>query len=188
NHPADLPAGTLSIEDVYTRQGIRMTNTGGDDVIPVAEAGGGAPGARRGRDGAMQGDRATGGGGGPGEGGGRGGAGAAAAGGAGESDQGHGLGGIMFDDMGAAQRQGCAIFANSFIADPPPAGDPNPVAFVERMKFWTACHEIGHTFNLAHSWQKSLGAPYGSPWVPLVDDNESRTFMSYHYRVSGGTH
>jgi hypothetical protein len=51
-------------------------------------------------------------------------------------------------------------FLDSFIKDPP-AGDPESEAFVKRMIFWTACHEMGHSFNLAHSWQK-LWARSGS--------------------------
>jgi hypothetical protein len=62
----------------------------------------------------------------------------------------------MFDDIGTAQRQGCAVFSNSFISDPRP-GDPHSDQAVQRLRFWTAVHEIGHTFNLAHSWQKNLG-------------------------------
>ena len=65
------------------------------------------------------------------------------------------LGGTMFDDIGPNHRQGCAIFEDSFISEAP-SGDPNPEAWVRRMRFWTAAHEIGHTFNLAHSWQKTL--------------------------------
>jgi hypothetical protein len=98
---------------------------------------------------------------------------------------GHGLGGIMFDDIGPNHRQGTSIFYNSFISDPP-SGDPNPTAYVQRNRFWTAVHEMGHAFNLAHSWQKSLGAPYGTPWIPLVDEPEARSFMNYPYGVSGG--
>ena len=43
---------------------------------------------------------------------------------------------------------------------------PNPAAWVSRMRFWTAAHEMGHAFNLAHAWQKSLG----TPWIPLNDE------------------
>ncbi len=50
------------------------------------------------------------------------------------------------------------------------------------MKFWTACHEMGHAFNLAHSWQKELGAP----WIPISNEPEVRSFMNYPFRVSGG--
>jgi len=91
------------------------------------------------------------------------------------------LGGIMFDDIGPNHRQGTAIFNGSFISNPP-AGDPNPDDWVQRMIFWTACHEMGHAFNLAHSWQKSLG----TPWIPLTDEPEARSFMNYPFRVSGG--
>lgn len=91
------------------------------------------------------------------------------------------LGGIMFDDIGPNHRQGTAIFGDSFIANPP-AGDPAPDAWVRRMRFWTACHEMGHAFNLAHSWQKELGVP----WITLVNENEARSFMNYPYSVSGG--
>ncbi len=50
------------------------------------------------------------------------------------------------------------------------------------MRFWTACHEIGHTFNLAHSWQKALP----KSWIPLANEPLARSFMNYPYNVPGG--
>lgn len=96
-------------------------------------------------------------------------------------ESGTGLGGIMFDSIGPNHRQGTALFNDSFIAQAP-AGDPNPDAWVKRMRFWTACHEMGHSFNLAHSWQKELG----TPWIPINNEGEERSFMNYPYFVSGG--
>ncbi len=90
-----------------------------------------------------------------------------------------GMGGIMFDSTGR-ERQGTAIFYNSFISELP-AGDPNAQAYVDRMRFWTAVHEMGHAFNLLHSWQKALG----TPWVQLANEPEARSYMNYPYRVVG---
>lgn len=90
------------------------------------------------------------------------------------------LGGIMFDDIGPHHRQGTSIFVDSFIAQPP-AGDPAPDAWVKRMTFWCACHEMGHAFNLAHSWQKASGAD----WIQLANEPEARSFMNYPYNVAG---
>jgi hypothetical protein len=98
-----------------------------------------------------------------------------------QHDIGPSLGGIMFDDIGPNHRQGTAIFNDSFISNAP-AGDANPAAWIRRMQFWTAVHEMGHAFNLAHSWQKALG----TPWIPLLNDPEARSFMNYPYNVSGG--
>lgn len=103
-------------------------------------------------------------------------------------DQGRSLGGVMFDDIGPNHRQGTAIFTDSFIQDVP-AGDANPAAWRNRMQFWTAVHEMGHAFNLAHSWQKALGTPQGAPgdpWIPLANQPEARSFMNYPFNVSGG--
>jgi hypothetical protein len=96
---------------------------------------------------------------------------------------GTGLGGIMFDDIGPNHRQGTALFVDSFIAQPPP-NEPavDVAAWVDRMRFWTAIHEMGHSFNLAHSWQKTLG----TSWVPLADEPEARSFMNYPFNVVGG--
>jgi hypothetical protein len=91
------------------------------------------------------------------------------------------LGGIMFDDIGPNHRQGTAIFYDSFISTAP-AGESHPVPWVSRMRFWTAVHEMGHAFNLAHSWQKALG----TPWIPLSNEPEARSYMNYPYNVSGG--
>jgi hypothetical protein len=98
-----------------------------------------------------------------------------------QHDMGSSLGGIMFDDIGPNHRQGTAIFTDSFISNAP-SGDLNPTAWVRRMQFWTAIHEMGHAFNLAHSWQKALG----TAWIPLLNDPEARSFMNYPFRVSGG--
>ena len=95
-------------------------------------------------------------------------------------DQGERLGGIMFDDIGPNHRQGTAIFYKTFTSQPP-IGDPAPDAWVNRMRFWTAVHEMGHAFNLAHSWQKALG----SRWIPLPNEPEARSFMNYPFNVSG---
>jgi hypothetical protein len=97
-------------------------------------------------------------------------------------EDGKALGGIMFDDIGAQHRQGTAIFNKSFIADPPER-DKKPKEWVRRMNFWTTCHELGHCFNLAHSWEKSAGT---QDWIPLRSDAEARSFMNYPYNVSGG--
>ena len=172
NRPPGLPSEDLSLETVYRRAGFKVTKSGGDTVVPTSGAGADARWTDQEMHDAMQlhwsqfqnaaqwslwvfwaRQHVT----------------------------GSSLGGVMFDDIGPKHRQGTAIFNESFIADAPP-GDPNPAAWVKRMLFWTAAHEMGHAFNLAHSWQKSLG----TPWIPLADEPEARSFMNYPFLVSGG--
>jgi hypothetical protein len=98
-----------------------------------------------------------------------------------QHETGTSLGGIMFDDIGPNHRQGTSLFYNSFISEAP-VGDANPAAWVRRMHFWTAVHEMGHAFNLAHSWQKALP----TSWIPLANEPEARSFMNYPYNVAGG--
>jgi hypothetical protein len=169
NRPASLPAEMLTIESAYGYMGIKVTRSG-DSVVPISQAGANTLWSDVEMHDAMQVNwsrwanvpqwalwvlfaR--------------------------QHETGPSLGGIMFDDMGTAQRQGTAIFSQSFVANAP-AGDPAPAAWVRRMLFWTAMHEIGHSFNLAHSWQKSLG----TGWVPLADEVEARSYMNYPYRVA----
>jgi hypothetical protein len=91
------------------------------------------------------------------------------------------VGGIMFDSSGSAQRQGVAVFNRAGVFSPPP-GDSAPHAWRERMRFWTACHEIGHLFNLAHSWEKEEG----SPWLPCRNSDDALSFMNYPSYYPGG--
>ena len=172
NHPASAPTSTLTLESAYARMGIQVTKTGGDTTIPIGPAGPNTTWSDQEMHDAMQAHwsrwadapqwavwvlfaR--------------------------QHDLGTGLGGIMFDDIGTAQRQGTSVFSDSFIARPP-AGEAHPGPWVERMKFWTAMHEIGHAFNLAHSWQKSLG----TSWVPLADEPSALSYMNYPYNYPGG--
>jgi len=168
NHPESLPDETLSIADVYERAGCRVTTNAG---TPVPAPPGTTWSDMELHD-AMQIHWSR---------------------FANEAqwaawmlyaslhESGPNLGGVMFDDIGPNQRQGTALFVDSFIAEPP-AADPSPAAWVDRMRFWTAVHELGHAFNLAHSWQKSLGAP----WLALANEPEARSFMNYPYSVEGG--
>lgn len=172
NHPGSVPNSTLSLESAYARLGIHVTKTGGGSVIPIGLAGSNTTWSDQEMHDAMQvhwsrwvdapqwalwvlfarlHDRGT------------------------------SLGGIMFDDIGTAQRQGTAIFSDSFISQAP-AGEAHPGPWVQRMRFWTAMHEIGHAFNLAHSWQKSLG----TSWVPLTDDPAALSYMNYPFFYPGG--
>jgi len=170
--PAGLPAEALSLETVYRRAGFSVTKSGGDSVVPLAGAGADTVWSNQEMHDAMQvywsrfSPKAQ------------------------WSvwvffaslhETGTSLGGIMFDDIGPNQRQGTAIFEDAFISQAP-AGDPAPAAWVKRMRFWTAAHEMGHTFNLAHSWQKSLG----TSWIPLSDEPNAFSYMNYPYRVPPG--
>jgi hypothetical protein len=175
NRPPSLPVQNLSIETVYRRAGFNVSK-GADTVVPLSGAGPNAMWSNMEMHDAMQihwsrfankpqwalwvlf---------------------------AGLHEMGTSLGGIMFDDIGPNHRQGTALFNDSFIKNPP-AGDPAPAAWVRRMKFWTAVHEMGHAFNLAHSWQKALVFQGKGPWIPLMNEPEARSFMNYPYNVAGG--
>jgi len=170
--PATLPIETLTIETVYRRSGFDTSLSTGGNIVPLSLAGTNGTWSNQEMHDAMQvywshfAAKAQW---------------AAWVFFAALHDMGTSLGGIMFDDIGPQQRQGTAIFENSFIAQAP-AGDPQPAAWVQRMRYWTAVHEIGHTFNLAHSWQESLG----NPWIPLADEPGAFSFMNYPYRVPPG--
>jgi hypothetical protein len=67
--------------------------------------------------------------------------------------------GIMFDYSGASQRQGCAVFqtdVNNYYGG---AGTNN----ANRHMLYTYVHELGHSFNLLHSWDK--GRPSSLSWM-----------------------
>jgi hypothetical protein len=92
--------------------------------------------------------------------------------------------GIMFDNpdrrtpSDTIQRQGAAVFGQR-IADKMPAGAYGP-AWVKREIFFAAIHEIGHCFNLNHSWQKQSGVN----WAFDPGDPNAASFMNYPSRVS----
>lgn len=106
---------------------------------------------------------------------------------AGLHERGVGLGGIMFDSIGS-QRQGTALFMNSFISLAPP-GDPTPAAWIRRMAFWTVVHEMGHAFNLVHAWDKGVTQGNFHPWIASMGGSGSYdllTFMNYPYLYETG--
>ncbi len=176
NRPASLPGENLSIDTVFRRAGFAVSRTGARDVIPLSDAGTNGTWSDMEMHDAMQAYwsrfanqpqwstwllLAS------------------------LHDRGTGLGGVMFDDIGPNHRQGTAVFGNAFIANAP-ANDPSPAAWVQRMRFWTAVHEMGHSFNLAHSWQKQHPSSWGKSWIPLQNEPEVRSFMNYPYNVAGG--
>jgi hypothetical protein len=58
--------------------------------------------------------------------------------------------GIMFDYSGAFQRQGCAVFYDAI---------QGTDAANQRAQLRTYVHELGHCFNLLHSWDKVFADP-----------------------------
>ncbi|MGH2839962.1 MAG: hypothetical protein ACRDKY_03955, partial [Solirubrobacteraceae bacterium] len=78
--------------------------------------------------------------------------------------------GLMFDRRGA-QRQGCAVFYGH-VQDVTPE--------IHRDRLYTCVHELGHGFNLLHSWQKSLTEP------PVPSRPAAGSWMNYPERFPGG--
>jgi hypothetical protein len=78
--------------------------------------------------------------------------------------------GIMFDRIGR-HRQGCAVFSSHI-------GDDIP--HCHRAALRTYVHELGHCFNLMHSWQKSLAVP------PQPIRHDALSYMNYVDTYPGG--
>jgi hypothetical protein len=78
-----------------------------------------------------------------------------------------GVYGIMFDLADSLPRQGCAVFVEE-IRGRVPAADQ------DRKIIQTTVHELGHTLNLAHRFERLLGRA------------DSTSFMNYDWRYRGG--
>jgi hypothetical protein len=85
-------------------------------------------------------------------------------------EDGSSLLGIMFDQQGK-QRQGCAVFH---------AGIGGTTADRLRLQLYTYVHELGHCFNLLHSWQKQYANP------PVPNRPNSLSWMNYPWYYPGG--
>ena len=81
-----------------------------------------------------------------------------------------GIYGLMFDRRGL-QRQGSVVFYR------PISGTDAPT---RREQLYTCVHELGHGFNLLHSWQKSRVRP------PVPSRPAAKSWMNYPHRHPGG--
>lgn len=84
---------------------------------------------------------------------------------------GPGLLGIMFDYEDEWQRQGCAVFYE---------GLQGSTSDKLRLQLYTYVHELGHCFNLMHSWQKSLASP------PQANRPSAFSWMNYPWLFPAG--
>lgn len=73
--------------------------------------------------------------------------------------------GLMFD---SGHRQGCSVFYDTIIKDDPKAGPER-----QRASLRTYMHEMGHCFNLVHSWEKSTARPR------INNRPDSLSYMNY---------
>jgi hypothetical protein len=84
--------------------------------------------------------------------------------------------GIMFDYSDSFQRQGAAVFYDAI---------QGTDGASQRAQLRTYVHEIGHAFNLLHSWQKNLATPP----APLGPNNGfgDLSWMNYAQNYQGPT-
>ncbi len=185
DRPADLPEEDLTLENTYAKSGIRITRSSASNTINTSEAGGNNRWNYQELHDTMEdhwsafankpqwkmwlflAELA-------------------------DSDS---LGGAMFDgdidEPGGVDRQGTALFtkcpyfhteAGGYIQANPPT-----VEAVQRELFFNLIHESGHAFNLAHSFQKTLGSPWAAPsWMPLTSDTQALSWMNYPDGASPG--
>jgi hypothetical protein len=159
--PSGGPARTLSVVQAYAEAGVQMVTSGASDVINIAEAGANHTWSDAELHASMVRHFSL------------------------YRDQpqwavwqvvcqlhdlGPGLYGIMFDQQGK-QRQGCAVFHQ---------GIGGTTADKLRLQLYTYVHELGHCFNLLHSWQKSFASP------PGVNRPAALSWMNYPWNYPGG--
>jgi hypothetical protein len=159
--PSGCPGRTLSVPGAYAEAGIEMQTAGIWDVVPVAEAGSNVKWSDSELHASMVKHFSL----------------------WADSPQwkvwqlaaqsheiGPGLYGIMFDQQGK-QRQGCAVFHN---------GIGGTTSDKLRLQLYTYVHELGHCFNLLHSWQKSYAQP------PTPNRPDSLSWMNYPWNYPDG--
>jgi hypothetical protein len=78
--------------------------------------------------------------------------------------------GVMFDRTGR-HRQGCAVFYRAISGRD---------ATTRRNQLYTVVHELGHGFNLLHSWEKTRARP------PVPSRPGAESWMNYAGRFPGG--
>ena len=78
--------------------------------------------------------------------------------------------GIMFDQSGA-QRQGAAVFYSTISGAEPGK---------QRLQLYSCVHELGHCFNLYHSWIKDRMRP------PMPNRPNALSYMNYPQRFPDG--
>ncbi len=159
--PSGGAARNLSVVSAYAEAGVQMIPTAGSDVINISEAGADAKWSNAELHAAMQKHFTL------------------------WKDveqwavwllvaqnheMGSGLYGIMFDQQGK-QRQGCAVFHN---------GIGGTTADKLRLQLYTYVHELGHCFNLLHSWQKQYATP------PVPNRPNSLSWMNYPWNYPSG--
>jgi hypothetical protein len=157
--PSGGPARTLSVVRAYAEAGIQMIPTTGSNLVNVGEAGGNVQWSNAELHASMQRHFTQ----------------------wrdleqwavwqlvAQRHDLGNGLYGIMFDQQGK-QRQGCAVFHAGI-------GGVTP----DMLRLYTYVHELGHCFNLLHSWQKQYATP------PVPNRPDSLSWMNYPWNYPGG--
>jgi hypothetical protein len=90
-----------------------------------------------------------------------------------------GMSGLMFDDVGAMQRQGAAVFLDPF---------KNLEEGTRRRNVLrTAVHELGHALNLVHSFQHGVLSEFGQGDNPfMMPRPNSLSIMNYAWRYPHG--
>lgn len=102
-------------------------------------------------------------------------------------EEGRDLCGLMFEggeEAGANARQGVAVFANAYLHRRMKYGAESTNQ-ATRNQVFTLVHELGHAFNLAHSWEKQLFPDAAREWPASADDPDARSWMNYPHAVPG---
>lgn len=90
-----------------------------------------------------------------------------------------GVSGIMFDSGDPLPRQGAAVFYSHF--------KDLPDGIRQRNYMRTTVHELGHAFNLLHSFQKGVFSEFGFGDNPfMMPRSNALSYMNYPWRYPHG--